>query len=273
MNLAINFSPVAANLVKSGVINIDFFKTPNWDWMVAEASQIRPVAIHFNLEAGNDALGDTDWDKVDQQLQATGTPYVNLHLDARQFYYPKFQVRTDKASEIETVIQVVLSDVIQVAKRFGAQRVIIENSPYQGVDGNTMQLCVLPEIITRVIDETGCGLLLDISHAIITAKYMGLDPVEYISHLPVQHIKEMHFAGIHQDQVTGMLTDHLSIQEEDWLWLDWALRCIKEGEWSAPWLLSFEYGGVGEPFKWRTDPQVIAEQVPQLYKHIRLFSG
>ncbi|HSB67464.1 MAG TPA: DUF692 family protein [Anaerolineales bacterium] len=271
MYLAINYSPAAARLVQAGKIHIDYFKTPNWDELIAQARELCPVAIHFTLEAGNDSLGDVDWEKIQQQLFATKTPYVNLHLDARQTYYPAYQSGTTHPSEVANVTQVILSDVMKAVERFGAERVIIENSPYQGVDGNTMALCVQPNLIKQVVMETGCGFLLDISHAIITARYLDMQPEEYISNLPVEHIKELHFAGMHYNQASGHWMDHLSIQEEDWQWLDWALERVHSGEWSLPWLLAFEYGGVGEPFEWRSNPQVIAEQVPKLCEHIQLF--
>jgi hypothetical protein len=38
MNLAINYSHAAARLIQSGQIDIDYFKTPDWDWLVNEAS-------------------------------------------------------------------------------------------------------------------------------------------------------------------------------------------------------------------------------------------
>jgi len=270
MYLAINYSLPAAQLVRAGQIDIDYFKTPNWEWIIEEAKQLKPVAVHFTLEAGNDSLGAADWDKVQQLSQATGTPYINLHLDARQDYYPNFAVDTTKGSEIETVYQVLLSDIKQVVERFGPDRVILENSPYQQFPGNTMRLCVDPELITRLVLETGCGLLLDISHAVISASYFGMDPEEYILRLPVKHLKELHFAGIHHDPVSGKLADHLSIQEQDWHWLDWVLGNVHAGEWNSPWLLSFEYGGVGEKFQWRSNPEIIAEQIPILNEHIKI---
>jgi len=272
MYLAINYSPAAAKLVRSGQMDIDYFKVPNWQWIIDEASQLKPVAIHFTLEAGNDSLSQVDWEIVQQQAQSTGTPYINLHLDARQSYYPNFAVDTSQPTEVDRVFNTILSDVMSAVEHFGPEQVIVENSPYRGLEGNTMHLCVEPSLITRVVKETGCGLLLDISHAIITAKVLGMDPIEYISQLPVQRVKEMHFAGIHRERSTGLLTDHLSIQEEDWYWLDKVLSCIRSGAWGSPWLLAFEYGGVGEPFRWRSNPEVIAEQVPQLYEHIRLLN-
>ncbi len=273
MHLAINYSPAAARLVQAGQISIDYFKTPDWDWLIEEAGKLRPVAVHFTLDAGNGNLQEVDWDKLEQQLEATRTPFVNLHLDARQSYYPAFSTDTADPSDIQAVTHMILSDVRTAVKRFGSERVIIENSPYQGVPGNTMRLCIQPDLITRVVEETGCGVLLDISHAIIAAKYLDLDPADYISRLPVRQIKELHFAGIHKNELTGQMTDHLAIQEQDWHWLDWVIGQVKSGSWGSPWLLAFEYGGVGEIFKWRSHPQVIAEQVPVLFRRVHSLDG
>jgi hypothetical protein len=37
-------------------------------------------------------------------------------------------------------------------------------------------------------------------------------------------------------------------------------------------MLAFEYGGVGEKFAWRSDPQVIASHVPKLSALLLKFS-
>src|SRR4030066_25570 len=248
MYLAINYSPQAAHLLQSGQIEIDYFKTPDWDWMVSEAQDLRPVAVHFTLEAGNNGLGEVDWTKVQHLVQITNTPYINIHLDARQKHYSWLAVDATSKSEMEQVYKVLLSDVKILVKHFGPEKCIVENSPYRGEQGNTLRMCVEPDMITQIVEETGCGLLLDISHAIVSATYMSMDPVEYFSRLPVHKMKEMHFAGIHQ--INHQWIDHLSIQEKDWSWLDWVLAQIRSGEWSNPWLLAFEYGGVGATFEW-----------------------
>lgn len=267
MYLAINYSPPAAQLIKSGQIDIDFFKTPDWPWMVDEAKELRPVAVHFTLEAGNNGLGQVDWKQLDHLVRITHTPYINLHLDARQKYFPWILTDTASKSDIEQVFKVILSDVMSVVEIFGTERVIVENSPYRGELGNTLRLCVEPEIITRIVDESGCGFLLDISHAIISAAHIGMDSHEYFYKLPVNKLKEMHFAGIHH--IKGQWMDHLSILKRDWHWLDWVLAQIKSGEWSTPWLMAFEYGGVGTEFEWRSDPNVIVKQVPKILERIK----
>ena len=268
MYLAINYSPPAAKLVETGKIEFDYFKTPDWDWMIDEAQSLRPVAVHFTLEAGNASLEDVDWDAVGHLAESTKTPYINLHLDSRREQFPGVPMDTSDPGVVKLISSNLISDVMSVVDRFGAERVIVENSPYRGEAGNTLRPCVEPDMITQVVNESGCGFLLDISHAFISASYMGMKHEDYFSRLPLNQIKEMHFAGIHL--LEGELIDHLSILEEDWHRLDWVLERVQRGEWKQPWLLAFEYGGVGTVFEWRSDPQVIAENVPRLLEKLSI---
>ena len=267
MRLAINYSPSAAKLVQAGLIDIDYFKTPDWDWLIDEARNLRPIAVHFTLEAGNSCLENVNWDAVEHIAEATATPYINLHLDSRREHFPDLPIDTIDPGDVKRLFSIMIADVMSVVERFGPERVIIENSPYRGAAGNTLRPCVEPDLITQVVDRTGCGFLLDISHAFITAENLGMSHEEYFSRLPIHQIKELHFAGIHR--LEGQLIDHLSILEDDWHHLDWVLSRIQSGEWSQPWLLAFEYGGVGSVFEWRSDPQVIAEQVPRLLEILK----
>jgi uncharacterized protein (UPF0276 family) len=271
MKLAINYSRPAADLVKSGKITVDYFKTPDWDWIINEAQETKPVAVHFTLEVGNGNLDQFNWQRILHICTYTQTPFINFHLDSRGCYFPDIPVDSIENPDNQKIYEIIQSELAEAVKLVGANRIILENSPYRGEDGSTMRACVEPDLITQLVLESGCGLLLDISHAVISARTIGIQPDDYISRLPMDRLKEMHFAGICKNQLTGQWMDHLSVQEEDWFWLDWVLQRIQKSGWPEPWLLVFEYGVVGQPFEWRTDPQVIAEQVPlistRLEKH------
>jgi hypothetical protein len=118
-----------------------------------------------------------------------------------------------------------------------------------------------------VVQETGCGLLLDIPHARIASHYIGMDEREYLAGLPVERIREMHITGLHVNQY-GYLQDHLGMLDTDWPSLDWVLERIRGGEWGRPWMMAFEYGGVGEKFAWRRDPQVMQRDVAKLAERL-----
>ncbi len=266
MKFAINYSTQAAVLFRSGLIRLDYFKCPDWPDLILEASQLLPVAVHFNLTAGNGRLAQTDWAKVERLLKQTATPYVSFHLEPSAEYFPGFSTGVLPPNQYEQVINSILADVELAAKYLGAERVILENVPYRNRAGKVLRPAVEPETIRYILEQTGAGLLLDISHARIAAHFLGIDEHEYLKRLPVESIKEMHFTGLHE--FFGWKQDHLEVLPSDWPVFDWVLSQIRQGDWAEPWLLAFEYGGVGGKFAWRSDAQAMAQNIPRLYKSI-----
>jgi uncharacterized protein (UPF0276 family) len=262
MLFSINYSTQAAVLLDQNKIQLDRFKCPDWPELIQEASQRRPVAVHFTLAAGRGRLARKNLDKVAALAEQTGTPYINLHLESKIADFPDIPIDSTRLSDRAKVLAQTLSEVDLAVKRFGAGRVIVENVPYR-VTGNVLRPSVEPEAICRVVRQTGCGLLLDIPHARITAAQLGLDERAYISRLPLERLKELHFTGVHL--FDGWLQDHLPAQEADWQALDWVLERIRLGEWPRPWMLAFEYSGVGEKFAWRSEASVIESHCRRLY--------
>jgi len=257
MNFAINYSTQAALLFSQGRLRIDRFKCPDWPELIAEAGQYRPIAVHFNLNAGRGKLRGKNLESIAHIAEETSTPFINLHLELKKGDFPAIPIDSTRQADREMFFRMALSDVEIAVRRFGDDKVIVENVPYRP-NGKGLRLSVETETISRIVAETGCGFLLDIPHACISAHHLGLDPTEYISRLPVHRLKELHFTGV-QD-LGGWLQDHLEAQEKDWQMLDWVLKRIQEGAWPKPWLLALEYGGVGEKFSWRSSAQVIEEQ-------------
>jgi len=265
MKFAINYSPQAAELVKNGQIKIDYFKTPPWPDMIADAKKLRPVATHFDIRtAGIEIMQNKDWQTVEQFLANTSTAYVNIHLSVRVNELPHIPVdELPTRAYKDEVIERMLADVNFMTTRFGADRVIAENIPYHSDQNHNLRVCVEPDVILQVIQEAGCGLLLDISHARISSHYIDMDPKTYIEKLPVQNLCELHFTGIHSWE--GYFQDHLEILDDDSPWLDWVIEKVNSKEWGQPHMLAFEYGGTGYFFERFTESDVIAEQVPRLY--------
>ena len=168
-------------------------------------------------------------------------------------------------SEANQIIANVQQDVASLIAHFGAEQVIIENAPYRVGEGHIIRTCILPEVICEIVETHGCGLLLDISHARIAADGLRMGAKEYIQALPLQHLEELHFTGLHELDA-GHLMDHLPVLEADWPWLDWVLDGIENKAWGQPHMLAFEYGGDGhEFFDAHSDSAVIARDVPRLY--------
>ncbi len=257
MKLALNYSAPAAELVRQGQIAIDLYKCPDWPDVVAVARAEHPVYVHFDLWAGSGRLDAIDWNRVENFLVQTGTRFANLHLAPRETDF-----EPGHPLDEEVVIERVFHDVISAVKRFGPERVIVENAPHRFPGGVILRPAVDPDVISRLVREIGCGFLLDLSHARIAARQLGLDEREYVARMPVDHLRELHITGLDHDG--QYWRDHMPLTDEDWTEADWAMARIHAGEWAEPAIVALEYGGVSSAFAWRSDPAVMAAQAPRL---------
>ncbi|MBS0422029.1 MAG: DUF692 domain-containing protein [Proteobacteria bacterium] len=73
------------------------------------------------------------------------------------------------------------------------RRILIENvSSYLQFRHSTLAEW---EFLTELADRSGCGILLDINNAYVSAQNHGFDPKVYLRSLPVAAVEEMHLAG------------------------------------------------------------------------------
>lgn len=264
MKFALNYSPQAAALLDAGQIEIDLYKCPDWPHLIDTANQQRPVYVHFPNIAGR-GTAQIDWTKIDALLASTATFYVNTHLapHSGELGIPIDTRDPDHADMLE---ELMLRDIEMLVARYGADRVILENAIWDEV-WSIPRPVLDSAMISRVVRTTGCGFLMDTAHAIATARYLGMDEREYIHQLPVDQLRELHITGLAQN-AEGVWVDHFEMQGADWDLFDWSLECIRTGAWATPWVVSFEYGGVGPHFESRSQPSVIAEQVPRIYEAV-----
>ena len=294
MLLAVNYSLPIADLLSAGRIRLDRLKCPAWPEVIAAARELSPLYTHFPLRVGagsGDAI-DTeknlpaDWAKVERMLAETGTPFINLHMSPILDDYPGIPAQAADPAFAKRLAENLIRDIRAVTRRFGAERVILEND--HAGDGQLMRLALLPGLFTRVLDETGCGLLLDVAHARLAAASLGMDPRAYLGAFPLERAREIHVSGIQQceaqwadlarlmdidpahiRQVVGPLTDHVPMLEEDWEFYGWALAQVHAGRWGQPEVIAFEYGGVSPLWESVTRAEVLAAQIPRLYELVK----
>ncbi len=291
MQVSINYSVPAAELVDAGEIQVDVFKCPAWPHLV-QALAGRTTYMHFPLMLGRDAVMNSesnapaDFDMIADLRAKTNTPFVNAHFGTLRSDYPEIPAESTTPEHIEHVLADSIRGVKALQARFGNAEVIIENVP--GSDGRLLGICQLPEVITRLVEETGCGFLLDVSHARLAAEHMGMDEKEYMNQLPVQHIREVHVTGIDviddakvalleslgitesfYHQYKGRRIDHLPFTDADWEMLAWVFGHIHAEAWHRPEIVAFEYGGVGGFWEKVSNKGIIREQVPRLYDLVK----
>lgn len=270
MQFALNYSPQAFELIRDNAIDIDLFKcSSDFPELIPKAMTLRPVCVHFSLRTGR--LEDSNFQpkEIEKLLQKTGTQFVNIHLGTLNEDFPDIPVNSEKETDRQRVVNSMINIINEITDCFGKENVMLENYPYHSnvrSESDILRATVDRRTINTVIEETECGFLLDIDHALVAAHSLGQDAKEYIEALPVKRIKELHMTGTRLKD--GWLQSHLEMQKEDWEMFDWALENIATGKWSHPLIMAFEYGGVGKLFEWRSNEEVIATQVPEFQRMI-----
>ena len=72
------------------------------------------------------------------------------------------------------------------------------------------------EFITRILEETDCGLLLDVTNLYINSKNFGFDWRDFLDELPMERVVQMHFVGLHKHN--DLLIDAHADRTDDDIW-------------------------------------------------------
>ena len=155
---------------------------------------------------------------------------------------------------------VAFAHVEQLANRFGREAVVVEHIPEPEC---LVALGSYPALLCRLVRETGVGLLLDISHARLSARHYGCSTEEYINRLPLDRLKLIHATGIGQDS-DGSWMDHLPMDDHDYATLSRVLHGAKVGQYPLPTAVQHEYGGISGFLKRYSSADVLEREVTSL---------
>lgn len=262
MQLAVNYSHQAADLIANAEVDIDLFKCPDWPDMVAEARQKRPVYVHFPLFSGG--LDDVDWTSIEGFLATTPTRFVNLHLAPHLRNFPGMDLHSDDPADLERIVAMNVRSVEVMQQRFGKEHVIVENVPWDPRPQFAIPRAALhPEAVRRTVEATGCGLLLDTAHARIAALKLDIEPVAYLDALPLDRLAEMHVTGVAYEDEAGRWVDHYPMTDADWPLVEHVLAGMKAGRAAQPQIVTLEYGAVGPNIR-NSERTVLARELPRL---------
>jgi uncharacterized protein len=288
MKFAVNYSPLLAELVSAGMVALDYFKCPAWPDLLVEAQKTRPVYIHFPLSIGygqgnvmdEETHLPADLDRFARMMDETGTAYINTHFIIPATAYPDIPRESRQPEHIRQLLDGALRDLAPLLKRFGPEKVLVENIINEP---GWINACVFPEVITSLLEQSGCRFLFDLSHARLSAENMKMDPQAYIAGLPMRRLGECHVTGLHKLEGSllemmisigdpyglaahqaGKRIDHLPMEADDWPDFTALLAGIEQGQYAEPGMISFEYGGVGPFWDQVTNREVYLTQVPRM---------
>lgn len=173
-----------------------------------------PLVLHCaSLSiAGFVPPSETTIQALHRETERTRTPWIGEHLafvsadgineEPDRDSTPTNLTYTLCPQMSEETVDRVAHNLNTLAPRFPAP-LILENSPqYFLVPGSTMDMAAF---IHRVAERTDIGLLLDLSHHLITARNTGTDAIREVDRLPLERVVEIHIAGLTQQ--SGVVWD------------------------------------------------------------------
>jgi uncharacterized protein (UPF0276 family) len=164
-----------------------------------------PVILHCASMsiAGSVPPTDCTLEAIEREAERTRTPWIGEHLafilaagltvDGDTAGPPTSLAYTVCPQMSEETVQRVSENLASLQPRLGAP-LILENSPqYFVVPGSTMPMV---DFINGVLSCCDVGLLLDLSHFLITMLNTGADATKEIGRLPLERVVEVHISGL-----------------------------------------------------------------------------
>ena len=171
----------------------------------ASIQEMVPVILHCASMsvAGSVPPADATLEAIEREAERTRTPWIGEHLafitadslnmGADTIGPPTALTYTVCPQMSEETVERVAENLAALRPRFDAP-LILENSPqYFAIPGSTMPMV---DFIGAVLSRCDVGLLLDLSHFMITMLNTGADAAKEIGRLPLEHVVEVHISGM-----------------------------------------------------------------------------
>jgi uncharacterized protein (UPF0276 family) len=233
-----NWSEPLSTLILNGQANVDYIKTGAYVELENQFSRMRslkPILLHGLGSFEHTGMHDiekVDFIRANQLIDKCNSPHYGLHLAIEN---------KDIVPEMnEEAIHSHMSKQIQVFKKNLSVPLLLENIPDSPQDRIVFDHYpyVEAEKIDRLITENEVGLLLDLTHAKITALYRKWNLYDYLNELPLNRIREIHINGSGYDNDGFPADTHQSMSDEDYELLDWVLSR------SSTEIVTLEYCGI-----------------------------
>jgi uncharacterized protein (UPF0276 family) len=187
---------------------------------LCESFKVIPHGI--GLSIGSERLDREYLAQIKRISDVTGSAYYSEHLAMTRA--PGIDIgHLSPLWFNETVLAVTIGNVRRVQDLL-EKPLVLENVTYPfDIPGATMSQT---EFFTRLVEATGCGVLLDLTNLYINSVNHNFDPVAFLKAMPLDHLVQIHLAGgFLQDGV--MIDSHSEeVDEHSWSLLDTLTKLI-----------------------------------------------
>ncbi|MDI9641381.1 DUF692 family protein [Kamptonema cortianum] len=261
MQLAVNQSAPALQLYAQGDSPIDLIKCAWFNDWITESQAIAPSYVHFPLLTSPDGLiiddgRPVDWNEIENSLHSTQSHHLNIHA----FADPKL-FDTDDSSSPRRILESTQRCVDEAHSALPETQVIVENVVSRAGGKLCHPYATNPEFFSDLVQKSECGLLLDTAHLRITCLEQGWDWIEIIESMPLHALEEWHVCGCQIPERDKVFYDSMPMTDEDWEITKHVLKLIRRNSAKVPKIVALEIGGIGGKFEWRTDYEVIRDDL------------
>lgn len=203
------YGPIVPELIDANPELVDYVEIPfeqlRHSPAVGSIQDTIPVILHCASMsvAGFVPPGEATLDAIDREAERTHTPWIGEHLafiSAESLDQDADSAGPGTALTYTVCPQMSEETVVRVADNLAALQarfsapLILENSPqYFDVPGSTMPMV---DFIRAVFARCEVGLLLDLTHFLITMLNTGADAAKEIDRLPLERVVEIHISGL-----------------------------------------------------------------------------
>ena len=198
-------------LIEDIPAEIDFFELAPENWIglggklgrrLKEISEERPIIAHgLSLSIGGPAPLDEDLvHAIKHFLETYNIGIYSEHLsytnDGGQLYDLLPMPFTEEAVKYTVARIKRVQDIL-------SRQISLENVSYYLSPKTELSEI---EFVATVIEESDCGLLLDVNNVYVNSVNHGYEPIEYIKQLPLDRVSYLHVAG-HYVEEDGLIID------------------------------------------------------------------
>ncbi len=232
LKVGVPAAPAAVSLAKAGKLDVDYmvYYAQRGVDKLRPIADLKPIFIHdlpepFWLNYENPFLPEV-MDAERQMLDIAQCPWLSTGIGAsaepQQHRGGPYREGDDKDLQSrETVINNIVKHGKRLKEWLGDMPLLLENFNYHKT--NAYEYICEPEVVHHILDTIGCGMLLDMAHARISAHNMGWPSAEaYYEALPLDKVKEIHITrpGWMGEQMVDL---HQPLQPDDLPLLGWTL--------------------------------------------------
>ncbi len=161
-------------------------------------------------------IGAEYLERIKRVSDLTGSPYYSEHLSMTRV--PGIEIgHLSPIAMTEELLEIAIENVRTVQEVL-EKPLVLENVTYLfTIPGAEMSQ---GEFFARLVEATGCGVLLDVTNVYINSTNHHFDPVEFLESMPLESVVQVHLAGGYWSHEVLVDGHSEPVQEESWKLLE-----------------------------------------------------